>query len=331
MSVYNGAQYLQKSLNSVLQQTYKDFEFIIVNDASTDETSAILNQIAHKEPRIEIINNEENLGLTNSLNKGLAIAKGEYIARMDADDISLPNRLHTQVNFLEQSPEVGLIGSAYHIIDKDDNFVTTNQEPLSHTELAWKLHFRNAFCHSSVMFRKKVLNIVGLYNPDYRQTQDYELWARIARVSVVKNTSEPLIKFRQHGSSITQTQTLKQQRNAENVSKRELQLTYHYANEKQFKECLSKFYPKLPHPLPDKSLKALIHLFKLLFIFKNLPSIQKYDYSRILKGYYDRFAEVTNASEWFIKYRPVVFLMLRKNPALFLSSLIRVKLFKYGF
>jgi len=109
MSVYNGEKYLREAIESILNQTFRDFEFIIINDGSTDKTSEILS--SYNDPRIVIINNKRNIGLTKSLNKGLKMVKGEYIARQDADDVSLPERLERMVNFLDMNRDVGLLGS----------------------------------------------------------------------------------------------------------------------------------------------------------------------------------------------------------------------------
>lgn len=115
MSVYNGEKYLPETIDSILNQTFKDFEFIIINDGSTDKTAKILT--SYDDPRIRIFN-QENMGLTKSLNRAISLAKGEYIARMDADDISYPERLKKQVDYLNKNPDIGLVGSKYIRIDK---------------------------------------------------------------------------------------------------------------------------------------------------------------------------------------------------------------------
>ena len=118
MSVYNGEKYLKEAINSILNQTFKDYEFIIVNDASTDKSIKILEEYAKKDNRIGLIHNEKNIGLTRSLNKAIKSANGAYIARQDADDISLPPRLEEEVNFLDKHPTVGLVGSYAWMIDE---------------------------------------------------------------------------------------------------------------------------------------------------------------------------------------------------------------------
>ncbi len=123
MSVYNGERFLRDSVESILGQTFTDFEFLILDDGSTDSTCEILEEYANKDARIVLVRNDRNLGLTRSLNKGLRLVRGEYLARQDADDISLPKRLEMQVKFLDAHPEVGVVGSALEIIDENGNTI----------------------------------------------------------------------------------------------------------------------------------------------------------------------------------------------------------------
>ena len=179
MSVYNGEKYLRKAVDSILNQTFKDFEFLIINDGSTDKTAEILQ--SYRDPRIKIVNNQKNMGLTKSLSRGLGIAKGDYIARMDADDISMPERLEKQVNMLEQRPELGMVGTWYCVIDEKDNIKYEVKNDGNPVILRWKLLFNNEFVHSSVMMRKRAYEDSGGYNPEFQAAQDYDLWSRIAK------------------------------------------------------------------------------------------------------------------------------------------------------
>ena len=163
MSVYNGSQYLRESVESILNQTFTNFEFIIINDCSTDKTGEILTVSANQDNRITLINNEENIGLTRSLNKGLKIAKGEYIARQDADDISLPERLERQVESLDKNPEAVLISCDLDLINAKGDRVGSFRRSCDSNLVAWYLLFYNHLAgHSHVMFRRKsVLNLGG--------------------------------------------------------------------------------------------------------------------------------------------------------------------------
>ena len=145
MSVYNGERYLNEAIDSILAQTFTDFEFLIIDDASTDSTPKILH--SYDDPRIRIVTNEENLGLTKSLNKGLALAQGEYIARMDADDISLPERLMMQLNFLIDNKTVPLVGSGAIMIDEDGKSIGKMNLPILAEDNYTHLQFINCFVH----------------------------------------------------------------------------------------------------------------------------------------------------------------------------------------
>jgi len=202
LSVYNSERFLKESIESILNQTYKDFEFIIINDGSTDRTKYILNQYK-KHSKIKILENSTNIGLTKSLNKAISIAQGKFIARMDADDVSLPTRLEKQADFLEKNPKVGVVGSNYYEIDEKGKKIGEVILP-SHDAQIRKVIFRfNPINHSTVMIRKKVFDELGLYNEHLRYAQDYELWFRILNNYEVFNLSEKLLLKRNPKDSIT--------------------------------------------------------------------------------------------------------------------------------
>ncbi len=197
MAVHNGERYLGRAMESVLGQTFGDFEFIIVDDGSTDGSSAIIRSYA--DPRIRSVSNGRNIGLTRSLNVALGLASGHYIARQDADDVSLPARFAKQVTYLERHPEVGLLGTGVCIIDEDGR-VLRRETPSPYPERKLRMH--NQFVHGSVMLRKSVLDQVGPYHELFRYSQDYELWLRIAGRYTVANLTEPLYWKRRHRESV---------------------------------------------------------------------------------------------------------------------------------
>jgi glycosyltransferase involved in cell wall biosynthesis len=204
MSVYNGARYLAEAIESILGQTFTDFEFIIVNDGSTDCTGDILAEYTDRDQRLILLQNEQNLGLTRSLNKGLARASGQYIARQDADDISLPQRLQRQVAFLDEHPEVVLVSSNYEVIDEEGRQLRIERKSSESLVIAWYLLFVNYVGgHSVVMFRREqVMNLSG-YAEDYRYAQDYQLWLRLANRGDIAILPEILLQWRSHGQSIS--------------------------------------------------------------------------------------------------------------------------------
>lgn len=200
MTVYNGARYLREAVESILNQTFTDFEFIIVDDGSTDETPAILD--GYHDPRIVRLCNGRNLGLMRSLNRGLEVARGVYIARQDADDCSYLIRLEHQVAFLDAHPEVGLLGSAYDVMDAQGQVVDRVAPPTDNVTLQRMLVRHNRFCHGSIMMRRNLLEQVGGYW-EMPAVEDYELYLRVAERTLLANLVEPLYAWRRHGDSNT--------------------------------------------------------------------------------------------------------------------------------
>ncbi len=200
MPVYNGERYLNEAITSILYQTFTDFEFIIINDGSTDASVQIIESFEDK--RIRLIHNDQNIGLTATLNKGIDLALGEYIARMDADDVSLEERLAKQVIFMDQNPDIGVCGTWFKIIN-------TNQiieRPNSFEDIKLHMLSNNALGHSTIMMRKSFLKTFGLfYNMDYRYAQDYELWVRCYTYFRLANISEVLVLYRLHNNQMTET------------------------------------------------------------------------------------------------------------------------------
>lgn len=195
MPVYNQKEsYLREAIESILNQTYTDFEFIIVNDGSTNNAEEII--LSYKDDRIVYIK-QENQGVAKALNKGLDNAQGEYIARMDSDDISLPHRLAKQVEYLEKHPEVSILGSWYESFP--ENKIIKIRENIRFLDVL----SGGCLCHPSVMMRKKDLAKYNLiYNPDF-SSEDYELWSRAVKYLNIKNIPEVLIKYRNHENNIS--------------------------------------------------------------------------------------------------------------------------------
>jgi glycosyltransferase involved in cell wall biosynthesis len=200
MSVYNGEWYLREAIDSILAQTFRDFEFIIVNDGSVDNTQKVLN--SYKDPRIVRLNNERNIGLVRSLNRGLRVARGEFIARMDADDASHPRRFEKQIEYLEAHPDVGVLGTYMEQIDETGRPLAPFQPPLSHGMIAWKMLFGCAIAHATVMMRSSLLGEVGSYNPLFKHIEDTELWSRLIHVTRFANLPARLYVRRWHQNCI---------------------------------------------------------------------------------------------------------------------------------
>lgn len=208
MPVYNGEKYLREAIDSILNQTFTDFEFIILNDASKDSTEEIIK--SYTDNRIVYIKNEQNLGVAGTLNRGLEIAKGEYIARMDADDISLHNRFEKQMLFMDTHPDVGVCGSHIRIFGEDgverDYIYSETDERLRVDML-----FNSGFAHPAVMIRKSILDKKNLfYNTEFEKAEDYRMWYDIMSVSKGHNLQEPLLRYRHHQNQVTKTNVKEQ-------------------------------------------------------------------------------------------------------------------------
>jgi glycosyltransferase involved in cell wall biosynthesis len=219
MSVYNGARFLRESIDSVLQQSFTNFEFIIVNDGSTDESLSIIKSF--NDDRILLIENEGNKGLIYSLNKGFSVAKGKYIARLDADDLCFSNRLSIQFEFMETHPEIGVVGSDY--INFSSSF-SRNCSTLKNPEIlkAWLL-FATPLCHPSVMIRSNVLaQEINPYDQEFLHVEDYELWTRIALNTGLDNIAKPLLRYRHHPAQISQRARAEQLKGSKEIQRRYL-------------------------------------------------------------------------------------------------------------
>lgn len=195
MSVYNAENFLQESISSILSQNFIDFEFIIVNDGSTDKSLQLINQIAKTDNRIVVIN-QENLGLAMALNNALRISRGKYIARMDADDIALNNRLKIQAEFLQKNSEIDIVGSFVHAFGDNKNRIW--KFPVTKEDCDVAMLFLNPLAHPAVMFRKSIVTSVGYYNTTFEYDQDYEFWARSSAYHRIANITRALLKYRIH-------------------------------------------------------------------------------------------------------------------------------------
>jgi len=214
MPVYNGEKYLKEAIESILNQTFIDFEFLIIDDGSTDKSAEIIKSF--NDARIRLERNETNLGLIKTLNKGLTLSRGKYIARMDCDDISLPKRLSIQVNFMEKHPEIGVCGSWVKVMGLKQEFV--NRYPQKHEEARAYLLFNTPFAHPSVIIRKEVMEKHELeYDENYKYAEDYELWSRIIKHTKLSNIPKVLLHYRMHPESVSKKNSSEQTENSDKV------------------------------------------------------------------------------------------------------------------
>lgn len=210
MSVYNGEKYLSQSIESILRQTFKDFEFIIVDDASTDSSYRIIQEYAKSDERIIIIKNPSNLGLAQSLNIALSHARGNFIARMDADDIALENRLEAQLSYLKENPEIVLIGSSVYFVDSKNNIVSRTHVSSDPEILKKQLYYQNICAHPTWMFKREILKDLKGYR-DLPVAQDYDFLLRLCFLkSDISNIDSPLLYYRLSDKNITSGKNLSQ-------------------------------------------------------------------------------------------------------------------------
>lgn len=199
MAVHNGEMFLKEAIQSILSQSYTDFEFLIVNDCSSDQSENII--LSFDDERIVLINNEKNLGLTKSLNLMLKQANGNYIARMDADDIAHPDRFKLQVQLLDENPEIGVCGSWYTRFSETEESVVKTISPSD--ELAVALLIKNQMGHPTTMMRKSVLDAHNIaYNEELITSQDYDLWLRLSSVCKLYNIPQSLLRYRIHENQV---------------------------------------------------------------------------------------------------------------------------------
>ena len=218
ISSYNGERFIAEAVKSILQQTFRRFELIIVNDASSDGTSRILGEF--DDDRITVLNNSTNRGIAASQNKAIASARGDYLALMDHDDISLPERLQVQVDFLDGHPEVGMVGSNCICIDENNIARSVSNYPADDAFLKWyPLLCACPFFHTSLMIRRSAMEKVGGYTGNYLFAGDYELISKLTDSCVVANLAQPLVKWRVHSTSTSNANSQKLSDEALDISR----------------------------------------------------------------------------------------------------------------
>ena len=211
MSCFNAERWLREAIDSVLAQTFRDFEFILVDDGSTDATPGIIKGYADVDSRVVVIS-KPNTGLADSLNVGIARARGSWIARMDADDVSEPTRLQRQVAHAAANPALGFIGTGLTEIDGAGNRLATHRYPPAHAQLLRRLVSGQAFPpHSSAFYRTGMVSAVGGYRPRIRRAQDWDLWLRLSEKTQLACLETPLVRIRKHASQISHDQAGRRQ------------------------------------------------------------------------------------------------------------------------
>lgn len=204
MTVFNAGEFLPASVESILAQSRADFEFVIVDDASSDGSFERLRDFAARDSRITLLRNKANLGQTASLNLGIRAARGDWIARQDADDLSLPGRLHVTARLIEATPNLAIVGTNGWIIDERDVVTGLIHAPLSDAGIRWSMPFRNPFIHAATAFRRtQPTGEPVQYDERFRICQDWELWSRLVAGGCARNSPERLVAYRHRENSLS--------------------------------------------------------------------------------------------------------------------------------
>ncbi len=208
MPVFNSERFVTEAIESILNQTFKDFEFLILNDHSTDKSLEIINDFGKKDSRIKVFQNEKNLGVVESRNKLINLSKGRYIAWIDSDDIALENRFEKEIKFLEEHPEIGMVGAYPIIIDENGNETGKWLFETDLQKLKIELFFHSPFLSSSVMIRKNCLS-QNFYDPRFSVSEDFNLYSKISEHYETANIPEFLVKYRINSKGLSKSNTEK--------------------------------------------------------------------------------------------------------------------------
>ena len=196
MPVYNCQKFLKQAIESILTQTYTDFELIIMDNCSTDGSYEIEQEYAKKDPRVRVFRNEENVGITNNRNRGLDHVRGRYVANMDSDDVSQPQRLAAQVEFMDAHPEVGIVGAQLNIIDENGTILKPRPYPLQDAQIRKLIFTTGPFAQPVTMIRKEVYDKIGKYNKQYEPSDDLDFAVRAGQFFKFANLDKTLLHYR---------------------------------------------------------------------------------------------------------------------------------------
>jgi glycosyltransferase involved in cell wall biosynthesis len=271
MPAYNCEEYVRDAIDSILNQSFTDFEFLIINDGSTDKTKEIV--ISYHDTRIRYMENEFNIGIVATLNKGAELARGELIARMDADDVSLPKRLKLQVEFMDNNPEVGVVGTWARLIDKKGSILGRVCKA-SGKVLEARYWMPSPIIHPSAVIRRPLL-LANLYRPHAWHSEDYDLWLRMVKSARINNVQRFLLFYRVHPESVSLKNVNEQVKNTYFVFKE------HTGLDISFEEFKIVCFPILRY-----------RLIKRYFLLAKFNKLLNGKYLDFLQGDIMRFADI---------------------------------------
>ena len=261
---YNNAQFISETIESIIYQSYSNFEYIIIDDCSTDNSWNIIQKYAKIDKRIKAHRNDKNIGAVKSRNKGFKYSSkdSKYFAIIDSDDVALVNRLKLQVNFLEKNPRYGLVGSNVIIIDKNSKILGYRKFPSEDKEIRKVITRYNPFVHPSIMLRKEVINKIGYYDDKWEVSQDYDYFLRVGRYWKLKNFKKPLIKYRLSANQVTKTRVKDTIVNTYKIQKKAVKNYGYYDSffNKIFRIFFTSFYYIIPQLLYSSYRLFITHM-----------------------------------------------------------------------
>ena len=320
MSVYNTEKYLSEAIESILNQTYSDFEFIIIDDGSTDKSLEIIQQYAQKDKRIRVILNKENIGLAKSLNKGIAQAKGKYIARMDADDISLSVRLQVQFNFLESNPEISVVGSNYTQIDSNGIKSHASNRPCSPARVWWGLFFDNMIAHPTVMMSRSIFTDGGIqYNEQVSVAQDFELWHQVIKKYDISNLADALLLYRVHNNSVSESKKSERKNKGLITVKKSAQAYVNFSLPESFGWAMLRDIKAITTVSEAHDIsRAIVSLYK--HVRSHYPEMSKADKSFINNDCAKKLIKIWQTTYRHIRLFPILIFATILNPKIAIKA-----------
>lgn len=299
MPAYNAEKYIAEAIESILSQTFTDFEFIIINDASTDSTKEVVKSF--KDQRIKLINNEQNQGVAESLNIGISVAKGQYIARMDADDIALPHRFQTQFEFMEQNPDIDICGSWVKTFGTKDG---TLKHPLSNEDIKDATFFYCSLVHPTTIFKNE-LNL--RYSSEFPRAEDYDLWTHMIDKLKFANIPENLLLYRVHDNKVGNLHKSEQKDNSNDIRLRNLKNISLVLSEKEQK-IYCDFFSDEFRPENIEEIMNVIKIFEKISFAGNTHGYGK-KFQELVKFYQKRVTDlgirnhITSLKLYFTTFR----------------------------
>lgn len=266
MSAYNSEKYIRESIESLLKQTCKDWELIVIDDHSRDSTARIVENYKEYDNRIILIKTKNNVGPEATKNIGLSIAKGKYIAILDSDDLATPHRLEVQYQYLEQNPQVSLVGSFVTTIDENNKPISAIKLPTDPDIIKFLLIYKNFFTHSSIMFKKEAIMHLGGYDDNFRNSGEYDIYSRLSHKSTLAMIPSPLVYYRIHNNSILTSNNSKKialhnnQKIIANNWREYINIT-----DQDFEVMSNTMLAKFPNPISLENVYTTIALYRHLF------------------------------------------------------------------